>query len=424
MSLIEAIKKTMSVDTDINDNSGEKMNWRSSTMVFIGMWFSMWAVTVGFTLGQVMSPIRAILACVVGFLCTGIYQALVGVIGCKEGKATVSLLEKFGGKAITVIFAISTVIIYCWSVGMQADIAGQALGSALGLAKHSWCSVLVCAIMGVSAFLGIKAISKLSNITVPIFLILTIIGAIIAVRQFGGLQGALNVNIENTMSFGAAVTSAAGAWISFATMGPDVCRHIKTPKDVVISSVLSMVIGVILPVIGVILAITTKVSDMGLTFTAIGMPWIGFLCVFFAAWTTNDNNGYCGGIALAKLTKISRPKATLIVLVVGIILAGLGSGASNVISASLGWLSSMASPVGGLLIGYYYIVAKNGKQEVSLRPWVGLITVLGGFLLALLGEGAILACIPVPSFILGIASGAVLEVIFANIDMAMTNKKA
>ena len=336
MTLLERIENISKDDNDINVvNKKDRMSWGNATIVFIGMWFSMWAVTIGFTMGRAMPFGQAVAACLIGFGVTAVYMILVGTVGCKESLPTVVLIDRFSGKGLSILFSITTFIVYVWGVGMQADIAGQALGAALGLSKWGALSALLAAVMATSSLVGIKGIQKVSKFVVPIFLTFTFIAAVIAIHKYGGMSAVMATETVPTMNFAAAVTAAAGAWISFATMAPDVTRHIKSPRDVAIASILSFTIGAILPIIGVCLAVVTDVTDMGQVFAAIGFPWIGVIATFFAAWTTNDNNGYTGGIALSRLTGLPRGKATLIVSGLGIILAFLGSGASNVISALL-----------------------------------------------------------------------------------------
>lgn len=417
MGIRSWIKKSWEADSNIEEvQESVMMSWPSTTIIFIGMWFSMWAVTVGFTVGSMMPPVQAMLACLIGFSFTALYNALVGIPGQKEGLPTVSLIEKYAGKPVSVFFSISTVIIYTWAMGMQADIAGITIGNAVGAQSHNLISGFVAIIMVFTGIIGIAAIKKLSTFVVPLFLGVTILAAALSLSIHGGLGAVFSADIEATMSFGAAVSLATGAWISFATMSPDVTRFVKSPKDVIISSMLSMLIGCILPLIGVILAVTTKVSDIGLTFKEVGLDWIGVLAVFFAAWTTNDNNSYCGGIALSKLINVDRRKATIIIAVGGVILAYLGSGATNVIGASLGWLVSAAGPVGGIIISHYYFLSNHGKKETIVSNWVGIVAFVSGFLLSLLGEGGVWGKIPVPGFILGIVGAALIFWIFSKID--------
>jgi len=424
MSIIDGLKKLSQEDSDVlraPTLEQNQLTWPALSIMFIGMWFSMWAVVIGFTIGTMLPAGQAIVACFLGFLSTGIYMFLVGAIGAKTKLSTAYIVERGAGKIGAGFFALSVVIIYSWAVGMQADVAGRTLANAVGAQNPSIFSGILAIIMVSTGIIGIKAIKKLSWIAVPVFLITMIVIALIGISKSGGIAAALSNTVEAKISFGLAFTMATGAWISFATMAPDVTRFAKTPKNVLISSLLSFVIGSVLPIIGVFLATTMRTAEIGEVFKLFGLQWLGFIVVFAAAWTTNDNNTYCGGLALAKLTKMDRRIATMIIALVGVVLAFLGAGATDIIGKSLGWLVSVAGPAGGIMIGEYYLLSKYGTKKVKTSGIPGFIALLCATILSLLSEGGLKPIILVPNFIVGIISGMVLLYVFVKIEQRLIN---
>lgn len=420
------LKELFKSDHDISKpvDEEEKMGWKDLFIICLGMWFSMWAVVIGFTIGTMLPPMKAIVACFLGFLATGIYFSIVGGVGADIGKPTTVILERGAGKYGSLLFAISVVIVYCWSFGMQADVAGRGLAAALGSKSISIYSGILAIIMSISGIIGIKGIQKVSWVAVPLFLLVTFIAGIKAISMHGGVAAALSIDFEPSTSFWSAFSLATGSWISFSTMAPDITRFAKRPKDVYISGVISFIIGSLLPIMGVLLAATLKTEDMGQVFKAVGIPWLGAIAIIAAAWTTNDNNVYTGGLALSKLTNWSRPAATAIVALAGIVMAFMGAGAADIIGKSLGWLVSATGPAGGIMIAEYYFVSNRGELETGTSGIPGTIALIVGLLLSLLSLGGVRPVIPLPGFLVGVLSGMILTTLGIKIEMSLKDKNS
>ena len=67
------LKELFKSDHDISKpvDEEEKMGWKDLFIICLGMWFSMWAVVIGFTIGTMLPPMKAIVVCFLGFLATG-----------------------------------------------------------------------------------------------------------------------------------------------------------------------------------------------------------------------------------------------------------------------------------------------------------------------------------------------------------------
>lgn len=425
MSIVKVIQDFIKSDYDISKpvDEKEKMGWQDLFIICLGMWFSMWAVVIGFTIGTMLPPAQAIAACFLGFLATGIYFSIIGGVGAATGKPTTVILERGAGRYGSILFAISVVIVYCWAFGMQADVAGRSVAAALDSKSISLYSGLLAIIMSISGIIGIKGIQRVSWIAVPLFLLVTFYAGLKAVSMYGGLAEALSISFEPTTSFWSAFSMATGSWISFSTMAPDVTRFAKRPKDVYIAGIISFIVGSLLPIMGVLLAATLRTEDMGQVFKEVGIPWLGVIAVFAAAWTTNDNNVYTGGLGLTKLTNWSRPVATALVAFVGIIMAFMGAGATDVIGKSLGWLVSASGPVGGIIIAEYYIVSNMDPAGTKTSGIPGTIALLVGLVLSLLSLGGVWQIIPLPGFVVGVLSGLILTTIGMNIEKNIIEKQ-
>lgn len=404
MNIIQRLKRLSEADKDVMTSVSEehRMTWPHLTITFTGIWFSMWSLVMGFSIGTVLPPMTAISAVLVGFIITGVYGCLTGVIGVKTGLPTPGILERGAGRIGTIVFSIASVVVFCWAFGMQADIAGRTLASATGSKSISLISALLALLMLSTALIGIHGIRRLSWSVVPLFFAIVIVAVFRAVGQYGGISVALQAPIEPQISFWSAVSVAVGAWIGFATYMPDITRFAKNPQDVIKSTMLSFLIGACMPVMGILLAVTVQVEEIGYTFAMLGMAWLGVVATLAAAWTTNDNNSYSGGIVLASLLKIDRRIATVIVGCVGVIWAYFGGGATPVVLKALNLLPSIWGPGGAVMICEYYILSKYGEYDgLSTSGVPGAIAMVAGAIISQFGAGGLWDRIALPAFFLG-----------------------
>lgn len=406
MGILEKLKKMAEVDTDVTTSVSkeDRMTWPHLTVTFTGIWFSMWSLVMGFSLGTVLPPKTAVGAILIGFFITGLYGSLTGVIGVRTGLPTPGILERGAGRLGTIVFSIASVLTFCWAFGMQADIAGRTLASAIGTESIGILSALLALVMLSTAFLGIHGLRQLSWAVVPLFFIIVLVAVLIAISRFGGLVAAFQVQVEPQTSFWGAVSVAVGAWIGFATYMPDVTRFAKNSRDVVLSTFVSFLVGACMPIMGVLLAVTVNVEEIGYTFAILGIAWLGVIATLAAAWTTNDNNSYSGGIVLANMLKIDRRVATLVVGFIGVVWAYFGGGATPVVLKALGLLPSIWGPGGAVLICEYYILSRNGKQQgVSSTSGIpGAVAMVLGAIISQFGAGGLWEVSQFPAFFLGL----------------------
>lgn len=113
------------------------------------------------------------------------------------------------------------------SVGLQADTVARSISATFPSIPYSpIMSGIVCAVMMVSAVIGMKAMGAVSWVTMPLFFIVSIVATVMAVNNFGGMGAVMA--IENTgYTFSEVVFLNAGAWAGFVMLMPDVSRILK-----------------------------------------------------------------------------------------------------------------------------------------------------------------------------------------------------
>ena len=384
----EDAKKSVGInvaDQDVYEpiKQSQRVNGATMFMIFVGMWVSMYSVNIGMAVGQSMSLKPAIVATVLGYAISGVFAAGIGLIGQKTGLPSYVLAKgplNWTGQILISVIMFLTIGI--GSVGLQADTVGRAIGATIPSIGYSpIISGVVCAIMMISAILGIKYMGIISWFTMPFFFFLAIYAVIVAVNGAGGWDALLAIE-NNSMSFSRAVFLNAGAWAGFVMLMPDVSRFLKSKKQVLIVVPLAFIIGSVPPVCGVILG-TALNTSLDKVFVLLGMSVIGLISIVGIGWTTNDNNAYTAGLALTTaiypFKQLGRKKVTFIVAVIGVIGAMTGIGNLDFITWIATFHGSFNMSFVGVLIAHYLVVSKG--KFVQTKGISGIIAWLSSGLL-------------------------------------------
>lgn len=382
----EELREEEDVYTPISDK--EKIPWSSMMMTFIGMWVSLYSVAIGYSIGMQLSVKLAILSCIIGYGIAGIIAAFVGEIGRRTGLASYVLAQgPLGWIGMILLTLMMFTVLSFGSIGLQADAIGRAACELLtNLSPYRLVvSGLICAIMMTSGIIGIKLMTKVSWVTMPFFFVVTVIATIIAVNQYGGLSAALALE-NHQMTFSRAVFLNAGAWGGFVMLMADVSRFLKAKKETYTVIPIAFIAGSIPPICGVLLGATVQ-QPLEALFPALGIGVLGFLAIFGAGWTTNDNNAYSAGLALStalyQIKKVRRSRVTMLVGALGIMGAMTGIGQLGFFEWIAGFHGSFNMSFVGVLIAHYYVVSKDRYVQATglagITSWllVGLLCFFG-----------------------------------------------
>lgn len=350
----------------------DRTSFSGMLLVFIGMWFCLFGTIIGFAIGASMPFRYAMPAIVLGYFLAGIVQALIAPYGQKEGLSTYPLTRRPLGKGMY-LFAALNFVVFMWAFGMQADVVGRAMGATAGFGWNPWISAGLAALMVTTAYLGYKHIERLSKLTVPLFFIVFLVATFIGISRLGGgLSELWNSAPETTtMDFFTATTMSMVAFIGLAIMGSDVGRFGRTSRAVVGASILSFLIGGLVPLMGATVAACMHLTDFSQLFPAVGLGWFGAIAMLAAAWTTNDNNGFSGGLALSAITHFKRKVSTVIIGIGGVVAAYLGLGSTAAVITVMMTLAQLVPPVGGLLIAQRFYLDRRGIRG---NPYMGVAT--------------------------------------------------
>lgn len=212
----------------------------------------------------------------------------------------------------------------------------------------------------ITAYVGSKGLSVLSNFAAPLIFIMSLVGAGLATSSVGGWSQ-LSVLSESckggSVTFSVAVVAVVGAFATGGIIQPDITRFCKSAKTSVIATIIGFIVaqgGVITA--GYIMCVVAKTGDVATALLGILGGW-SLLILIFAQWTTNDNNLYSSSLAICSLfPKFNKHIVVLVVAAVAI-LAG-ATGVVNNFVAFLSFLGVTVPPVGGVVAADYFIMKK------------------------------------------------------------------
>lgn len=363
----------------------KRKGWGKLSMVWIGAIVALSATALGGALGGGLSMTDAVIASFVGCFILAVLSALCCVVGAKTGLSTslVSMfaLGRYGSYAVSIVVAIA---LFGW-FGVQLDLFGTSLNNVLvdvfNLDIHPKILVVVGGIlMTTTAFIGYKAIEKLSLIAVPLLAIL-LFGSLFKVMNGRSLsEVAAAPLMGDPLTIGLSISLIIGSLAIGAIIGPDISRYAKSTKDAVIASFVGFFVGFsIVLILAAILAKATSEVDIVEIMLGLGWGTSAMLVLILAQWTTNHNNLYSSALGFSVIFR-KTPKYILTIGAgfIGTMMA-VGGIYENFIPFLI-FLSALIPPIGGIYVGdflmnrkkYHYdnLASAKNLHFVSTSIWV------------------------------------------------------
>lgn len=386
----------------------QRQSWYSIAAVWIGAMICVACLLVGGQLGNGMTIGTAAVTVIIGYSIVCVFMCFMGMEGCDTGLPTAvfagaALGEKGGKYLVSVILALACI---GW-FGIQAAVCGSSFSSMIetmtGFAIPAWLSSIAWGvIMVATASFGFKGLKWLNYIAVPLLVVVLIYGVFVA---FGGNDPSIifdHVPAES-ISVLAGVSLTVGSFAVGGSLAGDYCRFAKSRADVIKSSVVGVLpSGLLILMIGAILAIVTGESDITIILTAAGVPAIGLVALIAATWSTNVTNAYSGGLSLSILLGLDEKRSRMCTLVAGLVGTALAAaGIMNYFTTFLTLLCALVPAFVGVIIADYWIIRKGKKENFAIRDGVfgpGIAAFAVGALVACI-TGGTFALIPFLSFL-------------------------
>ena len=371
---------------------GRKSNL-SMFMVMLGFTFfsaSMWA---GQSLAAGLDFAGFVGALILGGIILGGYTGTLGFIGAKTGLTLDMLAHRsFGSKGSWLPSAMISFTQMGWfgvglamfAIPVATEIFGlEATPDYMPISGYImvWAAGIL---MTLSAFFGIKSLTIISYIAVPLVGILGTIAMIMAVhRGDSTLIQQFAATNDGSLTIIAGAGLVIGSFVSGGTATPNFARFSKNAKVGFWVTVVAFFLGnSLMFFFGAVSSIYVGGNDIFEVMLNLNLFWFAVIVLGFNIWTTNDNALYSSGLGLSNI--FGFPKRTM-VLLAGVI----GTGTATWLYWNFcGWLNVLnctLPPIGAILIASYFLNRndyENDKVEIKSVRWESVIGVILGAIVA------------------------------------------
>ena len=371
---------------------GRKSNL-SMFMVMLGFTFfsaSMWA---GQNLAKGLDFAGFIGAIILGGVILGAYTGTLGFIGAETGLTLDMLAHRsFGRKGSWLPSAMISFTQMGWfGVGLAMfaiPIAQELMGLDVTPDHMPYQGYILVAIAGIlmtaSAYFGIKSLTVISYIAVPLVGILGTVAMIMAVhRGDATLIQQFAATNDGSLTIIAGAGLVIGSFVSGGTATPNFARFSKNGKIGFWVTVVAFFLGnSLMFFFGAVSSIYVGGNDIFEVMLNLNLFWFAVIVLGLNIWTTNDNALYSSGLGLSNIFGFSKRTMVLIGGIIGTIAAVWlywnFCGWLNVLNCTL-------PPIGAILIISYFLNRKdyeNDTVEIKSVRWSSVIGVILGAVVA------------------------------------------
>lgn len=347
-------------------------------MIMLGFTFFSASMWVGQELAYGLDLRNFIFALLLGGVILGLYTGILGFVGAETGMSLDLLSRKaFGKKGSFLPSAmISFTQIGWFGVGVAMFAIPVAKVFFDGSSTATWIMVLLGGIaMTSSAYFGIRSLTIVSYVAVPLVAVLGTIAMVLAV-----VRGENTLAEQFRLAGDAALTVTGGAglvvgsFVSGGTATPDFTRFSRSGRSAFWVTFTAFFIGnSLMFFFGGIAGAYVGGNDIFDVMLNLNLFYAAILVLGLNIWTTNDNALYAAGLGLANI--FGRKKKTMVLI----------SGTLGTVTAIwlynnfCGWLNVLnctLPPIGIILILSYFL-KKEEYREVGHEKTVDWFSVAG-----------------------------------------------
>lgn len=355
----------------------ERRSMLTMFMIMLGFTFFSASMWVGQQLADGLDLGGFIASLILGGIILGLYTGLLGYVGADSGLSLDLLARKsFGTKGSYLPSAMISFTQIGWfgvGVAMFAiPVADELFG---GSAVTEWVLVILAgACMTASAYFGIKSLTIISYIAVPLVAVLGTAAMILAVIRGDGTLADQFAKSSGTLTVVGGAGLVVGSFVSGGTATPNFTRFARNGKIGMLTTIVAFFIGnSLMFFFGGISSVYVGGNDIFEVMLNLGLFYMAVLVLGLNIWTTNDNALYSAGLGLAN---IFGQKKKPMVLISGII----GTLAAVWLYWNFcGWLNMLnctLPPVGIILVVSYFL-DKDAYKEDAVEKKVNWFAVTG-----------------------------------------------
>ena len=356
--------KKISADSDFSQEavpSEARKGFWSMFVVMMGFTFFSASMSVGAKLGNGLDLSTFIWAVVLGGVILGAYTGGLAYVGCDTG-LTLDLLAQrsfgsAGSKLASVLIAFTQIGWFGVGVAMFAIPAADLLHIN---------PVILVAIAGLcmtaSAYFGIKALTIVSAISVPLIAVLGVYSMVLSTLEGGGLTAIFSKS-SGSLTLLSGVGLVIGSFVSGGTATPNFVRFAKNNSIAVATTIIAFFLGnSLMFAFGAVGGAFTGKDDIFYVMIAQGLAVPALVVLGANIWTTNNNALYTGGLGLTNITGLRQKPMTLVSGVVG---TALAIWLYNNFVGWLNFLNATLPPVGAIVILDYLLHRNRYRAKAA-----------------------------------------------------------
>ena len=356
----------------------------SVSAVLIGFTFFTPTMASGAQLGAAFPFDQLVVIIVGGSLILGFYVASMCAMGAKTGLTAV-LQSKYtfgtvGAKWSDIILGGTQIFWYA----VTAQYMGALFATALGMDGKGWEIFWIIVwgiIMGATALFGVRAMTIVSYVAIPLMAALMVIVIVLALREAGSLEAIRAITPTSEMTVASAITVIVGTFASGGTQAGNWARFSRTAKSAFVAGLLGFLVGNgIMIFSGMLGGLVFGTGDLIELMISMGIIFWALIILTLNIWTTNNATAYAFGMAGAEFFN----KANKTPFIIGGIIIALIMACLNILGVfmpMLGLLGTFVPPLGGAMIGDYLFVYKRRIPKLSYihfrtfrpGPWIAYI---------------------------------------------------
>ena len=348
-------------------------------VIMLGFTFFSASMWVGATLGSGLTLGKFILTVLAGNLILGVYTSVLAWMASSTGLSVHLLARRSFGRRGSALpsFLLAITQIGWFGVGVaMCAIPIQTYLKEKGINCNIWPLIIVSGLLFTSsAYFGIKALTIVSLVAVPL---IAVFGCFSAIKVFVDNPGAWDTlthftpDADKAVTFSTAVALTVGSFISGGTCTPDFVRFAKTRGIAVSTTATAFFIGnSLMFTFGAVGGMFFNTNDISNVLVQQGLLVIGIIVLTLNLWTTNDNALYTSGLGLANITGL--PKKYLVIFggLFGTVLAKV---LYDNFCGYLNILNSFLPSIGAVLAADFFIVRRWFKNEET--PFNGIPAII------------------------------------------------
>ncbi len=311
---------------------------------------------------------QAMLATIIGMSILTIISAPLAALGAKFGVSTTMITRPVFGLAGSKVFGVVAALLngIGWFAFQAAFFAltMQQLFPGSFFENLMLGSIIGGFFMTLTALYGYKGIALLSVIAVPLIVLLSAYGGLVAINTGGGLAALVAKQpLNGAISLESAIAIVVGNAVLGSIILSDISRYAKNAKTGAVAASMGYLVGGVFTIIcGLAMAYVANVPGVGstpnlpLVMVTLGLGIGALIILVLAQWTTNTANLYSASLGIGSFLRVPQKYTVAIMGAIGTLLAVF-----NLYELFIPFLIKLGTalpPVGGVMLADYYILHK------------------------------------------------------------------